>query len=97
MELEFYNRQGQPIEPTRSVVLNDDREEQFNVTGTSAAHRVGHYGDTSYFARWHVEGNKLIAEGAKSSSQNLLTQIDRFGLIELKTNDMSYTVFKFIE
>lgn len=97
MEVEFYDYLGQPLSPTKSVVLNDNREEQFNVIETSAAHKVGHYGDSDYFARWHVESNKLIAAGARSSTTSLITQIDYFALLELQTNDKRYTKFRFIQ
>ena len=78
-------------------MVNDDREQQFNVSTTSEAHVVGHHGEDNYYARWYVKDNKLIANGAKSTSSGLITQIDRFGLVELQTNDKSYTKFKYIQ
>lgn len=97
IKLQFYNYLGEELLPlaitTKSQV---PQQAAFSVNQEAKGHQIGMIEPGNYNATWSIEGAYLIVINTWTG-QDVVTEVNRFELLELQTSERSYTKFKFIQ
>ena len=97
IKLQFYNYLGEELLPlaitTKSQV---PQQAAFSVNQEASGHQIGKIEPGSYVATWNIEGAYLKVINTWTG-QDVVTEVNRFELLELQTSERSYTKFKFIQ
>lgn len=97
LQVEFSNTYTGELNPERVRIRIVQRNQRFYAVEEISEHNFGTLTNGRFNAQWRIEGKKLIAALPQTATEQLVTEIYDFELLELQVGEKTYTDFRLIQ